>query len=98
MGFIGAFIVICIFAFFIYRGIVIGLKAPDRFSSMLVLGIVMHVGIQVILNIAVVTNTLPSTGISLPFFSYGGTSLLILLAEMGVVLSVSRYSSVEKTS
>ena len=57
----------------------------------------MHVGIQIILNVAVVTNTLPSTGISLPFFSYGGTSLVILLAEMGVVLSVSRHSSVEKT-
>ena len=65
--------------------------------SSLVLGIVMHVGIQMILNIAVVTNTLPSTGISLPFFSYGGTSLMILLAEMGVVLSVSRISTIEKT-
>lgn len=97
MGFIGAVFLICVFAFFIYRGIVIGLRAPDRFSSMLVIGIIMHVGIQVILNIAVVTNTLPSTGISLPFFSYGGTSLVILMAEMGVVLSVSRMSSVEKT-
>ncbi len=97
MGFIGALVLICIFAFFIYRGIMIGLRAPDRFSSMLVLGIIMHVGIQVILNIAVVTNSLPSTGISLPFFSYGGTSLVILLAEMGVVLSVSRISTVEKT-
>ena len=64
---------------------------------MLVIGIIMHVGLQVILNIAVVTNTLPSTGISLPFFSYGGTALMILLAEMGVVLSVSRRSRVEKT-
>jgi len=98
MGFIGAFIVICVFAFFIYRGIVIGLRAPDRFSSMLVLGIIMHVGLQVVLNIAVVTNSIPSTGISLPFFSYGGSSLLILLAEMGIVLSVSRLSATEKTS
>ena len=57
----------------------------------------MHVGLQMVLNIAVVTNSLPSTGISLPFFSYGGTSLMILLAEMGVVLSVSRFSSVEKS-
>lgn len=97
MGFIGALFVICVFAFFIYRGVVIGLRAPDRFSSMLVLGIIMHVGLQVILNIAVVTNSLPSTGISLPFFSYGGTSLLILMAEMGVVLSVSKVSAVEKT-
>ena len=97
MGFIGAMLVICVFLFFIYRGILIGLRAPDRFSSLLVMGIIMHVGLQMILNIAVVTNSLPSTGISLPFFSYGGTSLLILLAEMGVVLSVSRYSSLEKT-
>lgn len=97
MGFIGALFLICVFIFFIYRGIVIGLRAPDRFSSMLVIGIIMHVGLQVILNIAVVTNTLPSTGISLPFFSYGGTSLIILLAEMGVVLSVSRMSQIEKT-
>ena len=97
MGFIGALFLICVFIFFIYRGIVIGLRAPDRFSSMLVIGIIMHVGLQVILNIAVVTNTLPSTGISLPFFSYGGTSLIILLAEMGVVMSVSRVSQIEKT-
>ena len=98
MGYIGALFLICVFVFFIYRGIVIGLRAPDRFSSMLVVGIIMHVGLQVILNIAVVTNTLPSTGISLPFFSYGGSSLIILLAEMGVVLSVSRMSQIEKTA
>ncbi len=97
MGFIGALLVICIFMFFIYRGILIGLRAPDRFSSLLVIGIIMHVGLQMVLNIAVVTNSLPSTGISLPFFSYGGTSLMILLAEMGVVLAVSRYSNVEKS-
>ena len=97
MGFIGAMLVIGIFLFFIYRGILIGLRAPDRFSSLLVIGIIMHVGLQMVLNIAVVTNSLPSTGISLPFFSYGGTSLMILLAEMGVVLAVSRYSSVEKS-
>ncbi len=97
MGFIGALFLICVFVFFIYRGIVIGLRAPDRFSSMLVIGIIMHVGLQAILNIAVVSNTLPSTGISLPFFSYGGSSLIILMAEMGVVMSISRMSGVEKT-
>ena len=96
MGFIGALIVISIFVYFIYRGVVISLRAPDKFSSLLVMGIVSHVGLQVMLNIAVVTNTLPSTGIALPFFSYGGSSLLILMAEMGVVLSVSRFSSNEK--
>lgn len=94
MGFIGAIILVGIFMFFIYRGILIGLKAPDRFSSLLVIGIIMRVGVQIVLNIAVVTNTLPSTGISLPFFSYGGTSLVILMFEMGVVMSVSRYSSI----
>ena len=61
------------------------------------IGLTVQVGLQVILNIAVVTNTIPNTGISLPFFSYGGTSLLILLAEMGVVLSISRTSTIEKT-
>ena len=60
-------------------------------------GLVLQVGLQVILNIAVVTNTIPNTGISLPFFSYGGTSLVVLLAEMGIVLSISRTSSIEKT-
>ena len=98
MGFVGALLVICVFLFFIYRGILIALRAPDRFSSLLVFGIICHVGLQMVLNIAVVTNSLPSTGISLPFFSYGGTSLMILLAEMGVVLSISRYASVEKSS
>ena len=97
MGFIGALFLICVFIFFIFRGVVIGLRAPDRFSSMLVIGIIMHVGIQVIFNIAVDTNTIPSTGLSLPVFSYGGTSLIILLAEMGVVMSVSRMSQIEKT-
>jgi len=92
LGFIGAMSVIGLFAFLIYRGIKIALRAPDRFSALLVAGIVFQVGLQTALNIAVVTNTIPSTGISLPFFSYGGTSLIILLAEMGIILNVSRYS------
>lgn len=96
MGFIGALIVMSVFIYLIYRGIVIALKSPDLFSKMLVVGIMGQVAIQVILNIAVVTNTIPSTGISLPFFSYGGTSLIILMGEMGVVLSVSRYSLTKK--
>lgn len=90
-GFIGAITVILAFIFFVYRGIVIAFKAPDRFSTLVVLGIVCQVGIQALLNMMVVTNTIPSTGISLPFFSYGGTALVILLAEIGVVLSISRY-------
>ena len=95
-GFVGALFVILLFVFFVYRGIVIACRAPDRFSALVVLGIVAQVGLQALLNMMVVTNTIPSTGISLPFFSYGGSSLIILLAEMGVVLSISRYSVVEK--
>jgi cell division protein FtsW len=72
------------------------MRAPDRFGALLTLGIVFQVGLQAALNILVVTNTIPNTGISLPFFSYGGTSLLMLLAQMGVVLSVSRSSTVKK--
>lgn len=97
LGFIGALIIIILFAMLVWRGISISLRAKDKFGMLLGIGLVLQVGLQVILNIAVVTNTIPNTGISLPFFSYGGTSLVILLAEMGVVLSISRTSSVEKT-
>ena len=68
---------------------------PDLFGAMLVVGVMGHIAIQVILNIAVVTNTIPNTGITLPFISYGGTSILFLLAEMGVVLSVSNQIKLE---
>ncbi len=80
----------------IWRGYVIAMRCRDRFGSMLTVGLITQVGVQTILNIAVVTNTIPNTGISLPFFSYGGTALLLLLAQMGVVLSVSRQTSIEK--
>lgn len=90
LGFIGASAIIILFACFIYRGIKIGLRANDKFSSLLVIGICFQIGIQVALNIAVVTDFMPNTGISLPFFSAGGTSAIILLAEMGMILSVSR--------
>ena len=73
------------------------MKSPDKFGSMLAIGLTVQVGVQVLLNMAVVTNTIPNTGISLPFFSYGGTSLVMLLAQMGVVLSVSRGVNTEKT-
>ena len=96
LGFVGAMAVICLFVYLIYRGVKISLRSPDRFSSLLVAGIIFQVGIQTFLNICVVTNTIPSTGISLPFFSYGGTSLLILMAEMGIILNVSRYSLEDK--
>ena len=74
------------------RGIRIALEAPDAFGTVLVIGIMAQVAVQTILNIAVVTSTLPNTGVPLPFFSYGGTAIMILLTEMGVVLSVSRQS------
>ena len=97
LGFIGALLVIILFALFIWRGIYIALNARDRFGMMLGIGITFQFGIQAILNICVVTNTIPNTGISLPFFSYGGTALLMLLAEMGVLLSISRHSTIDKT-
>ena len=96
LGFIGAIIILMLFALLIWRGMVISMKAKDKFGSLLGIGLTAQVGLQVILNIAVVTNTIPNTGISLPFFSYGGTSLLMLLAQMGIILSISRTSSMEK--
>ena len=90
LGFVGAVAIIVIFALLIYRGIKIGMNAKDRFGALLAMGIVFQVGLQVALNIGVVSDFLPNTGISLPFFSAGGTSLVILLGEMGMVLSISR--------
>lgn len=90
LGFVGATAIIILFALLIYRGIKIGLLAKDRFSALVCMGIVFQIGIQVALNIGVVSDFLPNTGISLPFFSAGGTSLIILLCEMGMVLSISR--------
>lgn len=97
LGFIGATLVIILFALLVWRGFVIAMRSPDKFGAMLAVGLTTQVGLQALLNIAVVSNTIPNTGISLPFFSYGGTSLVMLLAEMGIVLSVSRFSSIEQT-
>ena len=96
LGFIGAAIIILIFVLLVWRGYVIAMRCRDRFGSMLSVGLTTQVGVQTILNIAVVSNTVPNTGISLPFFSYGGTALVMLLCQMGVILSVSRQSSIEK--
>ncbi len=96
LGFVGAMLVIVLFMIFVWRGLVIAKRAPDTFSKLTATGIVAKVGIQALLNIAVVTNSMPNTGISLPFFSYGGTALLILFLEMGVLLSISRYSYLQK--
>ena len=96
MGLIGAVLVLILFALLMWRGFKIAMKAPDKFGCMLALGLTLQIGIQVAINVAVVSNLLPNTGISLPFFSYGGTSVLMLMAQMGVVLSVSRQSKMEK--
>ncbi len=95
LGFIGAMMVIVLFVLLIWRGFVIAYHAKDKFGSLLVVGIISRVAIQTVLNIAVVTNSVPPTGISLPFFSYGGTALVMLLFEMGIVLAVSRHSRME---
>jgi len=96
LGFIGAILILLLFALLIIRGFWLALHARDRFGSLVVTGITSLLAIQVFLNIAVVTNLLPSTGISLPFFSYGGTALWIQLNEMGIILSVSRDIPVTK--
>ncbi len=96
LGIIGAIAIILLFCALIWRGFTIAMRAKDQFGTLLAVGLTFQVGLQALLNILVVTNTIPNTGISLPFFSYGGTALIILLAEMGIVLSVSRGSSVEK--
>ncbi len=90
LGFIGAALILCLFALLILRGFWIGLHCRDRFSFLVVCGISSLLAIQVFLNVAVVTNLIPCTGISLPLFSYGGTALLIQLFELGIILSASR--------
>lgn len=96
LGFIGAVIIVILFACLVWRGFAIAMRAPDKFGSLLCIGLVFQVGLQAVLNMLVVTNTIPNTGISLPFFSYGGTALLMLMAQMGVVLSISRSCRLEK--
>ena len=96
LGFIGASIIVILFALLVARGYMIAMRCPDKFGALLAAGCVTHIGLQVVLNIAVVTNTIPNTGISLPFFSYGGTALLMTLGEMGIVLAVSKKSSIPK--
>lgn len=90
LGFIGCAIVIILFGIFIWRGILIAMKSPDMFGSLMAIGITAQIAIQVIINIAVVTSSMPATGMPLPFFSYGGTSLFIVLCEMGILLNISK--------
>ena len=93
LGFIGCVLIIFLFAIFIWRGILIAMKSPDMFGSLMAMGITALIAIQVIINIAVVTSSMPATGMPLPFFSYGGTALFIILCEMGVLLNISRASA-----
>ncbi len=96
LGFVRAILIIALFVLLVARGFIIGLRARTRYEAMLAMGISFQVGLQAALNIAVVTATAPNTGISLPFFSYGGTSLVMLLVEMGIILSISRNSERKK--
>lgn len=96
LGLFGAICVIAMFVVLIWRLVLIAIHAKDMFGSFLVIGIAAHISLQVILNVAVVTNTIPNTGVILPFISYGGTSLAILLLEMGIALSVSKGVDVDE--
>ncbi|MCL1881661.1 MAG: putative lipid II flippase FtsW [Oscillospiraceae bacterium] len=94
LGFVGGIAVLMLFTIFVLRGFYIASRAPDRFGAMLAAGITAQIGIQAFLNIAVATNTVPNTGVSLPFFSYGGTALIMQLAQIGVLLNISRKARV----
>jgi cell division protein FtsW len=96
LGYIGAVLILALFALLIIRGYAVSMRAHDRYSFLVGVGITTLFALQVILNVAVCTNSIPSTGISLPLFSYGGTALLIQMAELGILLSISRDNS-EKT-
>ena len=96
LGLFGALLIVALFAALILRGYYIALHAPDRFSTVLAAGLITLIAVQTILNLCVVTNLLPSTGIALPFFSYGGTALAVNLGEMGIVLGISRYRNQAK--
>ena len=95
LGLFGGIAVILIFLLLIWRLMIIANNASDLFGALLVVGVLGHIAIQVILNVAVVTNSMPNTGVSLPFISYGGSSILFLLIEMGLVMSVARGIKVQ---
>lgn len=96
LGLFGAFAILLLFMLLTWRFMIVANNASDTFGALLVVGVMAHISIQVILNIAVVTNTIPNTGITLPFISYGGSSIVFLLAEMGLVLSVSRNIRIDE--
>jgi len=95
LGFVGGMLVLLLFVILIMRGFYIATHARDRFAMMLAVGITAQIGIQALLNIAVVTNSVPNTGITLPFFSYGGTAMVMMMAQIGVLLNISRKASIE---
>ena len=96
LGFLGACLVLLLFFLFVWRGFYIARNAQDSFSSLVAVGLTFKVALQVIMNVAVVTNSMPNTGISLPFFSYGGTSLMLQIFEVGILLSISRFATNRK--
>ncbi len=96
LGFFGCVFVMLLFLVFIWRGIKVAMNAPDVFGSLMATGITSLIGLQFLFNVAVVTNSIPSTGISLPFFSYGGTSLMFLMIGVGILLNISRFSNYER--
>lgn len=95
MGLIGALLVILLFAYLIYRGFRVARYAPDKFGSLLATGITAKLAIQTLMNLFVVTGIMPVTGAALPFFSYGGTALMLQLGEMGILLNISRYMRID---
>lgn len=97
LGMFGAVCIIAVFVLLIWKCVMIAMNAVDMYGSLLVVGIVTHIAVQVLINIAVVTNFFPPTGVPLPFISYGGTSITLLLCEMGIVLSVARQIKVAQT-
>ena len=97
LGYVGALLIMALFSAMILRGYWIALRAKDRFSTVFAAGLVTLIAVQTVLNLCVVTNLLPSTGIALPFFSYGGTALAVNLGEMGIVMSISRHRNAPKT-
>ena len=92
----GAAVLVVLFALLIWRGIKIGQKAPDAFCALTVWGLIFKIGLQVAMNIAVVTNSMPNTGVALPFFSSGGSAIMMQIFEIGIILSISRYSTQKK--
>ncbi len=96
LGLVGAALILVVFALLIWRGVVVGINCPHRYGALLAMGFVFQLGIQVVLNILVATDTVPNTGISLPFFSYGGTAIIVMLVQMGVVLGVSRDARIRR--